>query len=115
MTKRLSPTTLPLSEDPATKAQRVKVVLTKVKDVEAQETLVPPTPTRRLDHATTVTKAKAIPTAHTTKAKAKTTLPPATLAIANPNSTLALTVVAPVTTLVIVSNALLMTSLKQQQ
>ena len=115
MTKRLSPTTLPLSEDPATKAQRVKVVLTKVKDVEAQETLVPPNPTRRLVHATTVTTAKATLTAHTTKAKAKTTLPPATLAIANPNSTLALTVVAPVTTLVIVSNALLMTSLKQQQ
>ncbi len=85
MTKRLCPTTLPPSEDPATKAQRVKVVLTKEKDVEAQETLVTPHPTSRLDHGTTVPKAKAIPTAHTQKAKAETTLPPATMATANPN------------------------------
>ena len=85
MTKRLSPTTLPPSEDPATKAQRVKVVLTKIKDVEAPETLVPPHPTSRLDHATTVPKAKAIPTSHTLKAKVKTTLPPAIMATANPN------------------------------
>jgi hypothetical protein len=85
MTKRLSPTTLPLSDDPVTKAQRVKVVLTKVKDVEAPETLVPPHPTSRLDHVTPAKKEKAIPTAHITKAKAKTPLPPATLATANPN------------------------------
>ena len=97
------------------KAPRAKVVLPTVEAVEAHETLATLPPASRLDHATIVPKAKAIPTAHTTKAKAKTTLPPATLAIANPNSTLALTVVAPVTTLAIASIVLLMTSLKQQQ
>ncbi len=67
------------------KAPRAKVVLPTVEDVEAHETLATLPPASHLDHATTVTKAKAIPTAHTTKAKAKTTLPPATPAIANPN------------------------------
>ena len=115
MTKRLSPTTLPPSADPVTKAPRAKVVLTTVEDVEAQETHDTLPPASRLDNVTTAKKEKAIPTAHTTKAKAKTTLPPATLAIANPNSTLALTVVAPVTTLAIASNALLMRKQHQQR
>jgi hypothetical protein len=85
--KRLSPTTPPPSEDPATKAPRAKVVLPTVEDVGAQENLATLPPASRLDHATIVTKAKAISTAHTTKAmaKARTTLPPTTLAIANPN------------------------------
>ncbi len=85
MTKRLSPTTLPPSDDPATKEQREKVVLPTVEDVEAPDTLPTLTPASRLDPATLVTKAKAIPTAHTTKEKARTTLPPATLALANPS------------------------------
>jgi hypothetical protein len=85
MTKRLSPTTLPPSADPVTKAPRAKVVLTTVEDVEAQETHDTLPPASRLDHVTHAKKEKAIPTAHITKAKAKTPLPPATLATANPN------------------------------
>jgi hypothetical protein len=85
MIKRVSPTIPPPSEDPATKAPRTKVVLPTVEDVEAKETLATLPPASHLDHATIVTEAKAIPTAHTTKAKARTTLPLAILAIANPN------------------------------
>ncbi len=85
MTKRLSPTTPPPSADPVKKVPRAKVVLPTVEGVKAHENLATLPPASRLDHATTVPKAKAIPTAHTTKAKAKTTLPPTTLAVANPN------------------------------
>jgi hypothetical protein len=49
----------------------------------------PPTiyahPATRLTHMTIVPKLKAVPTAHTPKAKAGTALPPATLALTNPN------------------------------
>ncbi len=83
--KVLKLTTPPPFAVPATKAPRAKIVLPSVEDVEAQDTLATLPPASRLDHATIVPKAKAIPTAHTTKAKARTTLPPATLTIANPN------------------------------
>jgi hypothetical protein len=90
----------------AKKAQKKKVVLRSDEDAVARETLAHLPPAARLTHATIVPKVKAIPTDNTPKAKAGTTLPPATLALANPNSNPVLTVVAPVTTLATASNAL---------
>ena len=83
MTKSLSPTTLLPSAAHGTKAQKEKVVLLPEEGVVAKETLAHLILATRLTLATIAPKVKAIPTAHTTKAK--TTLLPASLAIANPN------------------------------
>ena len=85
MTRSPSQTTLLPSDAHETKEQKEKVVLRPEKGVEANETLAHLTLATRLTPATIAPKVKAIPNAHTTKAKARTTLLPAPLAIANPN------------------------------
>ena len=103
MTRKPSPTTPTLSDAHARKEQKEKAVLLSGVAVVAREPheLIPHTP--RLTHATLAPKVKE----KTERAKAKTThhAPPA---LANPNLTLVLTVVAGLTTLAIASNALLM-------
>jgi hypothetical protein len=115
MTRKPSQTTPPPSDAHATKEQKGKVVLRPEEDAVARETLTDLTPATRLIHETTVPKVKAIPTDNTAKAKVGTTHPHATLALANPNSNLVLTVVAPVTALATASNALLMRNQRQRQ
>ncbi len=115
MTKGRSQTTPQPSDAHAKKVRKEKVALQPVEDAEENETLVHLPPVTRLTPVTLVKKVRVIPKDPTPKEKAKTTLPHATLAIANPNLTLALTVVAPVTTHAIASNALLMRKQKQLQ
>jgi hypothetical protein len=103
MKRKPSPTTPPPSDDHAIKAQKAKAVVLSGVAVVAREplALIPLTP--RLTHVTIVPKVKV----KTARAKAKITHH-APLALANPNLTLVLTVVAGLTTLAIASNALLM-------
>ena len=108
MKRKHSPTTPPPSDAHAIKAQKAKAVLLSGVAVVAREplALLPHTP--RLTHVTIVPKVKA----KNARAKAKITHH-APLALANPNLTLVLTVVAPVTTLATASNALLMRKQRQ--
>jgi hypothetical protein len=85
MTRNPSQTTLLPSDAHETKEQKAKVVLLPEKGVVAKGTLAHIILATRLTPATLAPKVKAIPSAHTTKAKARTTLLPASLAIANPN------------------------------
>jgi hypothetical protein len=85
MTRSPSQTTLLPSDAHETKEQKEKVVLRPEKGVEANETLALLILATRLTPATIDPKEKAIPNAHTTRAKAKTTLLLASLAIANPS------------------------------
>ncbi len=87
MTKRRSQTTPQPSDADAhaKKVRKEKVALQPVEDAEEKETLVHLPPVTRLTPMTLVKKVKAIPTDLTPKEKAGTTLPHATLAIANPN------------------------------
>jgi len=85
MTRNPSPTTLLPSDAHETKEQKEKVALLPEKGVVAKETLAHLILATRLTPATLDPKEKAILTAHTTRAKARTTIPPATLATANPN------------------------------
>ena len=114
MTRKQSPTTPTPSDAHAIKDQKEKVVLLSGVAVMAPETRAHLPHTIRLTHATIVPKVKARPTDNTPKAKAKTTIH-AALALANPNLTPVLTVVAPVTTLATASNALLMRKQRQRQ
>jgi hypothetical protein len=85
MTRNPSQTTLLPSDAHETKEQKEKVALLPEKGVVAKETLAHLILATRLTPATLDPKVKAIPTAHTTRAKARTTLLPASLAIANPS------------------------------
>jgi hypothetical protein len=85
MTRNPSQTTLLPSAAHGTKAQKEKAVLLPEEGVVAQDTLAHLILATRLNPATIAPKVEAIPNAHTTKAKAKTPLLPASLAIANPN------------------------------
>jgi hypothetical protein len=85
MTRNPSQTTLLPSDAHETKEQKEKVVLLPEKGVVAKETLAHLILAPRLTPATLDPKEKAIPIAHTTRAKARTTLLPASLAIANPS------------------------------
>ena len=114
MKRKHSPTTPTPSDAHATKEQRAKAVLLSDVAVVAQEPRAQLPLTTRHTHATIVPKEKEIPNDNNPKAKAKAkTTRHAALALAHPNLTPVLTVVAQVTTLAIVSNALLMR--KQQQ
>ena len=111
MRRKPSPTTLPPSDDHATKAQKAKaVVLSGVAVVAREPSHALLTHTPRFTHETIAPKVKE----KTERAKAKTTHH-APLALANPNLTLVLTVVAGLTTLAIVSSALLMKTKEQHQ
>ena len=113
-TRKLSPITPPHFDAHATKEQRAKAVLLSDVAVVAQDPRAQLPLTTRHTHATIVPKEKEIPHDNNPKAKEKAkTTRLAALALAHPNLNPVLTVVAPVTTLAIASNALLMR--KQQQ
>jgi hypothetical protein len=110
MRRKPSPTTLPPSDDHATKAQKAKAVVLSGVAVVAREPLALLPLTTRLTHVNIAPKVKV----KTARAKAKTNQH-APLALANPSLTLVLTVVAGLTTLAIVSSALLMKTKEQHQ